>query len=63
MFMENEIKKIRIDLGWTQKEMGNFLGLDASTISRIETGKQSCSRAVKKLLHFLHKKMEQEASE
>lgn len=33
-----DIKALRAQLGWTQGKLGQYLGLDASAVSRIEAG-------------------------
>lgn len=55
--MRNKIKKLRNDLNWSQKEMAKYLGLDASSISRIESGKQGCAKPVQILFQVLENKI------
>ena len=34
------IKKLRTDRGWTQEQLAEYLGLDRSTVSRLESGQE-----------------------
>jgi transcriptional regulator with XRE-family HTH domain len=52
MSKEIDIRKLRDARGWSQGQMANFLGVDRSTVSRIENG-QLASGAVRKLLEQL----------
>jgi transcriptional regulator with XRE-family HTH domain len=45
-----DLHSFRTRLGWTQAQMADELGLDRSTVSRIETGQQRPSGPVIRLL-------------
>lgn len=47
-----EVKVIRTGLGWTQLELARFLGMDRSSVSRMENG-GSVSGPVERLLEQL----------
>ncbi len=44
------LKQIRKSAGWGQKRLGDFLGVDASTISRVESGKVIPSGPLTKMI-------------
>jgi DNA-binding transcriptional regulator YiaG len=47
-----DIKALREGLAWTQEQMADYLGLDRSTVSRMENG-QEPKGPTKKLLESL----------
>lgn len=49
---EFDIRALRERIGWTQEQLAEFLGLDRSTVSRIENG-QPVSGPVRRLLDSL----------
>ena len=51
-----EFKKIRIEKGYTQKELGTFLDITVEHISRMETGKHEIRRVVALAMKSLPKK-------
>lgn len=52
-----DIKAIRTSLGWTQGRMAEYLGLDRSTVSRLENGAE-ISGPVLRLLALLSEPQE-----
>lgn len=44
--IHNNIKSERVKLGWTQEELGKYLGVDESTIRRWEKGASAPSASV-----------------
>lgn len=53
--MENtlDLKEIRKRVGWRQHEMATYLGIDRTTVARIERGGQGLTGPVKRLLSML----------
>lgn len=43
MSIENEIRKMRLRLGWTQVQLGEIVGVRQATISRIESNAKKTS--------------------
>lgn len=46
---EIDVKSLREDLKWTQDQMAEYLGLDRSSVSRMETGQKPKGPTVKLL--------------
>lgn len=57
------IERVRRVKGWSQAQLGDFLGIDQSTVSRIETGASEPSGPVRRLLDMLIGETVQGASE
>jgi len=57
-----DVKAIREKRGWTQAQLGEYLGLDRSSVSRMESG-GPISRPVAKLLEKLQSEIASEARE
>ena len=51
--MEIDIKALRKRLGWSQFRLGEYLGVDRSTLSRLERGERPPSGPVQRLLERL----------
>jgi len=49
----DEIKKLRTDRGWSQKQLGDYLGVEQATISRLERDEWKPSGPVQRLLALL----------
>jgi transcriptional regulator with XRE-family HTH domain len=54
-----EIRKLREARGWSQRELGEYLGIEQATVSRLEAGLWPASGPVKRLLDSLKKQREQ----
>lgn len=50
-----DIKALREKLGWTQEQMAEYLGLDRSSVSRMESGQEPKGPA-RKLLEELKRR-------
>ena len=48
-----EIKEMRIGLGWSQQKLGEYLGIEQATVSRLEADQWEPSGPVLKLLSML----------
>lgn len=48
-----KIKKIRDGLGWSQRQLGEYLGIEQATVSRLERDEWSVSGPVQKLIENL----------
>lgn len=55
-------KTIRESLGWSQDTMADYLGIDRSSVSRIEAGKQPVTGPVRRLLDGLVQRQPDTAS-
>ena len=49
----DEIKKIRKLQDWSQRQLGDYLGIEQATVSRLEAGEWQPSGPVRKLLESL----------
>lgn len=58
-----EIYSLRKKLEWSQEQMAEYLGIDRSTVSRIETAVQEPSGPVKRLLQQLAEREGSKASQ
>jgi transcriptional regulator with XRE-family HTH domain len=47
-----DIRDLRIRLGWTQQQMAEYLGLDRSSVSRMEKSQPSKGPTLKLLEHL-----------
>ena len=48
-----QIKKLREGLGWSQRQLGEYLGVEQATVSRLENEEWEPSTPVVKLLDML----------
>lgn len=46
----NQIKTLREKLGWTQRQLAEYLGISVPSVSRIEAASQPVSGPVQRLL-------------
>ncbi len=49
----HKIKKIRKALGWSQNQLGEYLGIEQATVSRLENDEWPASGPVVRLLEGL----------
>ena len=49
----DEIRKLRTDRKMSQRELGELLGIEQATVSRLENGEWEPSGPVKKLLEMM----------
>jgi transcriptional regulator with XRE-family HTH domain len=49
----DDIRQIRAARGWSQRQLGEHLGIEQATISRLENGEWKPSRPVLRLLEIL----------
>ena len=55
-----EIRELRQSLGWTSKQLADYLGISISMMSRMESNKRAVKPEYKKKFQFLEKKKENE---
>jgi transcriptional regulator with XRE-family HTH domain len=55
-----DVKTLREGLGWTQEQLAEYLGLDRSSVSRIENG-QKPAGPTRRLLEQLHERRDNTA--
>jgi transcriptional regulator with XRE-family HTH domain len=48
-----EIRQMRVAMGWSQRQLGEHLGIEQATVSRLENGEWEPSRPVRRLLELL----------
>jgi putative transcriptional regulator len=51
--MDVDVEALRRARGWSQAQLAKFLGIDQSTVSRIETGAMDPSGPVRRLIDML----------
>lgn len=56
-----DIKKLRLDLGWTQQHFAEMLSVSINTVSDWENGKRSPRLVYQQKLKELQKKVQSEA--
>jgi putative transcriptional regulator len=62
--MNVDVEALRRARGWSQAQLAKFLGIDQSTVSRIETGTMDPSGPVRRLIDMLASgSVESEAAE
>ena len=52
MKIEIDIGELREQLGWTQEKLAEFLGVDRSTVSRMENGKSISGPVIRLLIQL-----------
>jgi transcriptional regulator with XRE-family HTH domain len=50
----DEIRQLREARGWSQRRLGDFLGIEQATVSRLEGGQWEASGPVLRLLTILN---------
>jgi DNA-binding transcriptional regulator YiaG len=63
MSAEIDIKSLRDKFGWTQEQLAEYLGLDRSSVSRMETGQAPKGPTLKLLEKLREPPHDQEAPE
>lgn len=63
MGVDLDVKAIRAELGWTQAQLADHLGVDQSTVSMWETGRLKPRGPARKLLEGLLPSNASEAAE
>ena len=49
-----DIRQMRLARGWSQRQLGEHLGIEQATVSRLENGEWQPSGPVRRLLELLN---------